>query len=83
MVKAQTRGTFWVGDIVSFYNVGVIHLIKLISDDMSAWEYRAGHEARDLFAARAAPKKNRGAEFFAHVWSVLDESLLSLFGSCA
>ena len=60
MVKAQTRGTFWVGDIVSFYNVGVIHLIKLISDDMSAWEYRAGHEARDLFAARAAPKKNLG-----------------------
>ena len=23
---------------------------KLISDDMSAWEYRAGHEARDLLS---------------------------------
>ena len=59
-------GTFWVGDIVSIYQIGVIHLIKLITDDMSAWEYRAGHEACDLFA-----------------WVVLDESLLSLFGSCA
>ena len=37
------RGAFWVGDIVSIYNGGVIHLNKLISDDMSAWEYRAGH----------------------------------------
>ena len=46
----QMLGTFWVGDIVSIYKVGVIHLIKLISDDMSAWEYRAGHEARDLFS---------------------------------
>ena len=55
MVRAQLwlvqmLGTFWVGDIVSIYRVGVIHLIKLISDDMSAWEYRAGHEARDLFS---------------------------------
>ena len=39
------RGVVWGGDVVSFYKVGVIHLIKLISDDMSAWEYRAGHEA--------------------------------------
>ena len=46
----QMLGNFWVGDIVSIYKVGVIHLIKLISDDMSAWEYRAGHEARDLFS---------------------------------
>ena len=46
------QGAFWVGDIVSFYNLGVIHLIKLISDDMSAWEYRAGHEDGDLFSAR-------------------------------
>ena len=48
-------GTFWVGDIVSIYQIGVIHLIKLITDDMSAWGYRVEHEARDLFAARAAP----------------------------
>ena len=46
----QMLANFWVGDIVSIYKVGVIHLIKLISDDMSAWEYRAGHEARDLFS---------------------------------
>ena len=44
-----------MGDIVGIYQVWVIHLIKLISDTMSAWEYRAGHEARDLFAARDAP----------------------------
>ena len=48
-------GTFWVGDIVSIYRVGVIHLIKLISDTMSAWEYRAVHETRHLFAACDAP----------------------------
>ena len=48
-------GTFWVGDIVSIYQIGVIHMIKLITDDMSAWGYRVEHEARDLFAARAAP----------------------------
>ena len=46
-------GTFWVGDIVSIYQIEVIHLIKLITDDMSAWGYRVEHEARDLFAARA------------------------------
>ena len=56
MVRAQLwlvqmLGTFWVGDIVSIYRVGVIHLIKLISDTMSAWEYRAVHETRHLFAA--------------------------------
>ena len=55
MVRAQLwlvqmLGTFWVGDIVSIYKVGVTHLIKLISDDTSAWEYRAGHEARGLFS---------------------------------
>ena len=60
MVRAQLwlvqmLGTFWVGDIVSIYRVGVIHLIKLISDTMSAWEYRAVHEARLLFAAGDAP----------------------------
>ena len=44
-------GTFWVGDIVSIYRVGVIHLIKLISDTMSAWEYCAVHETCRLFAA--------------------------------
>ena len=37
---------------LTIYKVGVIHLIKLISDDMSAWEYRAGHEDGDLFSAR-------------------------------
>ena len=56
MVRAQLwlvqmLGTFWVGDIVSIYRVGVIHLIKLISDTMSAWEYCAVHETRHLFAA--------------------------------
>ena len=60
MVRAQLwlvqmLGTFWVGDIVSIYQVGVIHLIKLISDTMSAWEYRAVHETRHLFAACDAP----------------------------
>ena len=44
-----------MGDIVSIYWVGVIHLIKLISDTMSAWEYRAVHEARHLLAAGDAP----------------------------
>ena len=56
MVRAQLwlvqmLGTFSVGDIVSIYWVGVIHLIKLISDTMSAWEYCAVHETRHLFAA--------------------------------
>ena len=37
---------------LTIYKVGVIHLINLISDDMSAWEYRAGHEDGDLFSAR-------------------------------
>ena len=40
-----------MGDIVSIYWVGVIHLIKFISDTMSAWEYCAVHETRRLFAA--------------------------------
>ena len=31
------QGAFWAGDIVSFYNLGVIHLIQSSSDDMSAW----------------------------------------------
>ena len=31
------QGAFWFGDIVSFYNLGVIHLIQSSSDDMSAW----------------------------------------------
>ena len=31
------QGAFWVGDIVRFYNLGVINLIQLSSDDMSAW----------------------------------------------
>ena len=56
MVRAQLwlvqmLGTFSVGDIVSIYWVGVIHLIKLISDTMSAWEYCAVHETRHSFAA--------------------------------
>ena len=56
MVRAQLwlvqmLGTFSVADIVSIYWVGVIHLIKLISDTMSAWEYCAVHETRHLFAA--------------------------------